>query len=146
MKANGFHLLLALAAGMLGVVQGMINAHIGKALGQYGMIVGVSAVQIFIASLVVWRFKSVPLQPSILLWIVIAGILGVGIMFGVSYATGTVGALPVFIFMIAGQIIASAIIDHFGLMGLPRNSFNLSKLGSILIIMTGVWCLMKSTS
>ncbi|QJD86412.1 DMT family transporter [Cohnella herbarum] len=146
MKANGLSLLLALSAGMLGVVQGIINAYIGKFLGQYGMIIGVSAVQILVASLVVWRVKSAPLELSMIPWIIVAGMLGVGIMFGVSYATGAVGALPVFVLIIAGQIIASAIIDHFGFMGLPRNSFNLSKLGSILIIAAGVWCLMKSSN
>ncbi|RKP49980.1 DMT family transporter [Cohnella endophytica] len=145
MKSYGFNLLLALSAGMLGVIQGMINAHVGKGLGQYGMIIGVSAVQVIVASLAVWRFKSVIFQPGLWPWIIVAGILGVAIMFGVSYATGSVGALSVFILMIAGQIIASAVIDHFGLMGLPRNPFTLSKLGSILIIMTGVWCLMKSS-
>jgi len=146
MKWNGIGFVLAFSAGLLGVVQGVINAHIGKAHGYYGMIIGVSAIQIVVSLLLVRRAVSAPtLHLNLLPWMIIAGCLGVGIMFGVSYATGTVGALPVFVLMIAGQIIASAVIDHFGIMGLPRVPFNLSKLGSILVILTGVWWLVKSS-
>lgn len=99
----------------------MLNAHIGKIQGQYGMIIGVSVIQIVFASLLLWRMKAPsPLQFHVLPWIVIAGILGVGIMFSTSYATGKIGTLPVFILIIAGQMVASSVIDHFGLMGLPK--------------------------
>ncbi|SEB51784.1 DMT family transporter [Paenibacillus sp. GP183] len=142
MLANKISFILAFSAGLLGVTQGMINAYIGKVQGQYGMIIGVSAIQIAFASFLLWRVKSAPpLQLQVIPWILVAGILGVGIMFSTSYATGKIGTVSVFILIIAGQLVASSIIDHLGLMGLPKNPFTLGKFGSILLIMLGVFCL-----
>lgn len=145
MKGYAINVLLAFSAGLLGVMQGAINAYVGKSQGQYGMIIGVSAAQIIVAALILWRMKPVPLHASFIPWMLAAGFLGVGIMFGVSFATGSIGALPVFIAIMAGQIIASAIMDHFGLLGLARSPFTVQKLGSILLILLGVLWLMKSS-
>ncbi|NQX70245.1 DMT family transporter [Paenibacillus alba] len=146
MLGNKFSLLLAFSAGLLGVTQGMINAYIGKIQGQYGMIIGVSAAQIALATFLLWRVKSAPpLQQQVIPWMGIAGIMGVCIMFGVSYAAGKIGTLPVFVLIMAGQLIASTVIDHFGLMGVPQSPVNFAKLSSILLIMTGVLCLIKSS-
>jgi transporter family-2 protein len=146
MLGNKISFILAFSAGLFGVTQGMMNAYIGKVQGQYGMIIGVSAIQIVFASFLLWRMKShSPLQLHVIPWILVAGVLGVAIMFSTSYATGKIGTLPVFILIIAGQMVASSVIDHFGLMGLPKNPVTLAKFGSILLIMTGILCFIKSS-
>lgn len=145
MRGFGFNIVLAFSAGLLLVIQGVMNAYIGKTQDQFAMIIGVSAAQIAAASFLMWRLKPVPLQFSYVPWMLMAGILGVGIMFCVSYATGSIGALPVFVTVIAGQIVASAVMDHFGFMGLPRAPFTLQKSGSILVILLGVLWLIKSS-
>lgn len=146
MLGNNISFILAFSAGVLGVMQGMINAHIGKEQGQLVMIIGVSAVQIIVALLLVWRVKlAAPLDLQVIPWMVIAGVMGVAIMFGTSFATGKIGTLPVFVLIIVGQMLASSIIDHFGVLGLPRNPITLPKIGSILLILMGVLCLVKSS-
>jgi transporter family-2 protein len=45
---------------------------------------------------------------------VLAGILGVVIMFGVSSSIGSIGTISVFLLVMLGQVIASTVIDHFG--------------------------------
>ncbi|OCT12843.1 hypothetical protein A8709_21155 [Paenibacillus pectinilyticus] len=146
MLGNNISFILAFSAGVLGVMQGMINAHIGKDQGQLGMIIGVSAVQITVALLLLWRVRSAaPLDLQVIPWMVIAGAMGVAIMFGTSYATGKVGTLSVFVLIIVGQMLASSIIDHFGVLGLPKNPVTLPKICSMLLILIGVWCLIKSS-
>ncbi|MGM0874796.1 MAG: hypothetical protein ACQEWV_08345 [Bacillota bacterium] len=83
---NGYltSVLLAFFAGILGALQGSINAQIGKVSGQYGMIIGVSLIQVIVASSILMKggwnaFASVP-SP----WMVVAGALGVIMMFSVS--------------------------------------------------------------
>ena len=143
-----YSIMLAFSAGLLGVLQGTINSSIGKAQGQYVMIIGVSLIQIIVAAMLLrtggpfsFSFAGV-FSPRVL----VSGALGVCIMFGVSKATGTIGALPVLVTLIAGQIVASAIMDHWGLMGLSRSPFTLQKLGSILVIAAGIYWLTKSQS
>lgn len=143
---NGYitSIVLAFSAGLLGAVQGALNAQIGKASGQYGMIIGVSLVQAIVAGVFLirggWGAVSSISSP----WMIAAGALGVIMMFSVSSSISSVGTLTVFVLVISGQIISSSIIDHFGLFGTVR-PLNLQKLVSIFIIMIGVFSLVKAT-
>jgi transporter family-2 protein len=144
MNGNLISVILAFSAGMLGALQGAINAQIGKASGQYAMIIGVSLIQAFIASMILMRggwsaFASVS-SP----WMIVAGALGVIMMFSVSSSISSIGTLSVFVLVILGQIISSALIDHFGLFGTTR-PLSLQKIGSIFVIMLGVFWLIKSS-
>ncbi|TVX96699.1 DMT family transporter [Cohnella terricola] len=147
MKEYSYSLLLAFAAGMLTVLQGAINASIGRTNGQYAMIIGVSLVQVAMSMVLLRAGGSFPTITSAFSpWMLVSGLLGVGIMFSVSKATGTAGALPVFVTAIAAQISASAVMGHWGLMGLPRSPFTLQKLGSMMLIAAGIYGLLKSQS
>ncbi|MCC3372564.1 DMT family transporter [Cohnella sp. REN36] len=145
MNGYGFSVLIALLTGFLSVAQGAINVSIGRGHGQYVMIMGVSLVQILAAALLLRIFGSP--QPAASWFhpgMIVSGLLGVGIMFGISRATAEAGALPVFVAAVAGQIAVSAAMDHWGLMGLPRSPFTLQKLGSVLVIAAGIYWLFKS--
>ena len=144
MKGYVTSILLAFSAGMLGALQGTINAQIGKVAGQYGMIISVSLVQAIVAGVILlrggWHIASSFSSP----WMIVAGGLGVIMMFSVSSSINSIGTLSVFILVISGQIISSAIIDHFGLFG-PAHPISLQKIGSIFVIMIGVIFLVKAS-
>lgn len=137
-------LLLAFAAGLFAAVQGAINAFIGKTTGQYIMIIGVSIVQVIVALFFYYRSGGV-FAVQMIPWMAIAGAMGVGIMYSVSASVGNIGTLLVFVLVILGQIVASTFIDHFGFFGTPRQPINLHKVGSLLVILAGVFWLVKSS-
>lgn len=137
-------LLLAFAAGLFASTQGAINASIAQSTGQSLMIVLVSLAQALAGGLFLWKTGGT-LPPATIPWIMLAGLLGIGIMYGISASMGSVGALTVFLLLIFGQIAASALIDHFGLFGVPRHPLSLPKIGSIAIILIGIFCLIKSS-
>ncbi|MGK3945706.1 DMT family transporter, partial [Streptomyces caeruleatus] len=62
---------------------------------------------------------------------------------GITVSISKIGALVTFVLVVLGQIITSAIIDHFGLLGMEINPINLLKITSILIILVGVFLLIK---
>jgi len=140
----GVSLLLAFLAGVLAAIQGTINSLVGKTTGQYVMIIGVSLVQMVLAALFLFRGGGA-LPVTILPWIVAGGIMGVVIMFGVSASIPAIGAMTAFVLLIFGQIVTSALIDHFGWFGVTRSPLTLQKIGSLLLILTGVYCLIKSS-
>jgi transporter family-2 protein len=74
---------------------------------------------------------------------IVAGVLGVVMMFSVSYSISSIGTLSVYVLVISGQIIASALIDHYGLFGTTRH-ITPQKIGSIFVIIMGVFWLVKS--
>jgi bacterial/archaeal transporter family-2 protein len=143
---NGYlaSILLAFFAGLLGALQGSINAQIGKISGPYSMIIGVSLVQVFVAAGILLRGGLTTLTSIASPWMIIPGVLGVVMMFSVSTSISSVGTLTVFVLVIAGQILSSALIDHFGLFGTTR-PLTVQKVCSILIIMAGVLSLVKAS-
>ncbi|MDR3539470.1 MAG: DMT family transporter [Desulfosporosinus sp.] len=137
-------LLLALSAGLLGVIQGAINSKLGKTAGQYEMIIGVSLAQAIVASIILlrngWGVFAAISSP----WMILAGILGVGIMYGISSSIGSIGTLSVFLLMLLGQVIAASLIDHFGIFGSPQIPITPQKIGCILVIMLGIYGVIRS--
>lgn len=145
MANNLFSFFMALSAGLLGACQGSINAHIGKVSGQYAMIIGVSLIQAIVAGLILLRHGYHSIAFGFSPWMFAAGVLGVTMMFGVSSSISSIGASTVFVLVILGQILSSALIDHFGLFGAARMPLTPQKIGSILVIMSGVLWLIKAS-
>jgi transporter family-2 protein len=65
-------------------------------------------------------------------------------LFGVAYIAVAVAVLPrlgaaaTLALILAGQMAASVVIDHFGLFGVPRHPADLSRIGGILLLGAGV--------
>lgn len=136
-------ILLAFVTGLLFSVQFAINSQSGKNYNQYVMIIGVSLIQALLGSIMLF-FKKGNISGLFSPMILISGFLGVIIMYGFSYSIGNLGTLKVFATVLAGQVIASLIIDHFGFFDVPQNYMNLQRLISTVIIMFGVYVLVKS--
>jgi len=108
------------------------------------MIIGVSLAQALVGILLLLRNGWGAFAAISSPWMLLAGTLGVIIMFSVSVSIGSLGTLSVFILVMLGQMITSSVIDHFGLFGLARIPMTPQKLGSILVIVLGIWGLMRS--
>lgn len=72
-----------------------------------------------------------------------------GGMFGVFYIVSAIVILPklgsatTFALIFAGQMLASLVVDHFGLFGLPRNPLDWTRLGGALLLGAGVLLLAR---
>lgn len=96
MSSYVISMILAFSAGLIGAVQSSLNALIGKEQGLFAMIMGVSLIQVLGAGVMlrIYGIPSFSLHGASL--ITIAGIMGITLMFGVSFAIGNLGALPAF--------------------------------------------------
>ncbi len=67
-----------------------------------------------------------------------------GGVFGVIYIAIAVAILPrlgaatTLALILAGQMLASIVIDHFGLFGVPRHEVDLRRIGGVLLLAGGV--------
>lgn len=72
-----------------------------------------------------------------------------GGVFGVLYIVTAIVILPklgsaaTFGLIFAGQMLASLVVDHFGLFGLPRNPLDLTRLGGAVLLGAGVLLLAR---
>lgn len=125
--------ILALHLAMNGKVGSVLNnARVGNAL--FWCIGAVAALSIGLTG---WRegalgpLKDVP--PALLT----AGALGASLVFAIAWLIPQVGAGPLMITLLAGQIIGGLLISHFGWLGSPVDRITLSKVAGVALVIAG---------
>ncbi len=67
-----------------------------------------------------------------------AGALGACLVFGIAWLIPRVGAGPLMITMLAGQVIGGLIMSHYGWLGSPVDRITATKLVGVLVMVGGV--------
>jgi transporter family-2 protein len=66
-----------------------------------------------------------------------AGILGASLVFAIAWLIPRVGAGPVMITLLAGQVIGGLIMSHFGWLGSPVEPVTWMKILGVLVMVVG---------
>jgi transporter family-2 protein len=146
MKAVWVLVVLALIAGVAVPVQFAVNARMGGAAGgpvtaaAISFFVGTAALLLLDAGiLLVGRYES----PTVLgategpWWAWSGGFLGAFYVTMSIILTPRLGASATIGYIIGGQMLASIVLDHFGLLNLPTSSATLPKLGGAILVVIG---------
>lgn len=145
-----FYLVLALIGGLMIGIHGVVNSAGASAIGLPAMLAFFSIVQALPAIIFILIKKpSHGIVGSLMRgwkWFVVSGFMGATIVTVMTLSISKIGALTAFVIVVLGQIIASAIADHFGLFGIEAKPMNRMKLVSIIIIVAGVSLLVFSDS
>jgi transporter family-2 protein len=67
-----------------------------------------------------------------------AGILGACLVFAIAWLIPEVGAGPVMITLLAGQVLGGLVMSHFGWLGSPVQPITWTKLAGVGIMIAGV--------
>jgi transporter family-2 protein len=67
-----------------------------------------------------------------------AGALGACLVFAIAWLIPQVGAGPVMITLLAGQVIGGLLMSHFGWLGSPVQPITLAKIAGVAIMVGGV--------
>jgi bacterial/archaeal transporter family-2 protein len=70
--------------------------------------------------------------------LLIAGILGASLVFGIAWLIPRVGAGPLTLVMVAGQIAAGLLLSHFGWLGSPVEKITVTQIIGVLVMFGGV--------
>jgi transporter family-2 protein len=70
-------------------------------------------------------------------WLFIAGVVSALMIFGSSYLVPRIGTGALFVLLVAGQIIIGAVINHYGLLGVPEQSISTVKLSGTVLVLVG---------
>jgi transporter family-2 protein len=76
-------------------------------------------------------------------WAWCGGIVGMVFVTLAILAVPRIGAASFSAIAIAGQLIGALVLDHFGLLGLEQNSINASRFGGALLLLAGVWLMLR---
>ena len=138
------YLIVALAAGVALATQSAINTQLAKAMSGEAVIAtfisfAVGTIVLFFIAWVktdLWgNLSTIPSQPW---WKLIGGILGAVVVFTTVLLAPKLGITAMLFFIIVGQLITAATIDHFGLIGMPIREVNITKFIGLIIVAFGL--------
>jgi transporter family-2 protein len=132
---------LAIAAGLAGSVQVAIMSRLGERIGVLGALAFATALTAVVAVLILLvakgslgAFSRAVQQPW---WMLLGGIMGLLIVFTITYSGPRIGVAATVGILIAGQLAMGAAIDRWGLFGSERIALHWPRLLGIGLLAAG---------
>lgn len=139
---NWLYIVFAVLAGAMLPIQGGVNAELAKwvqsPLRSGFLSFGIGALTLFVVTLFLGQWPSITQIAKAPIWVWIGGALGAFYVSTVIVLAPKLGALLTFALLIAGQMLASAILDHFGLIGYPRHPISAGRVLGAALLVVGV--------
>jgi bacterial/archaeal transporter family-2 protein len=135
-----FAIAFSFAAGLAAAAQASIAGLLGRRIGtvQAAAITGLVGTSLIIGLvLVLGRGGSVLEaihQPK---WLWLSGVFGAVIVLAVAYAPPRIGTFSTLALLIAGQLLAGALIDGFGVLGSPRIPVTAGRVTGLVLVASG---------
>lgn len=134
--------LLVFAGGTLISLQAPTNAMLAKSGGSPVLAALISFAVGTLALLAVWLGSGNRPEGAALAklpyyaWF--GGLYGAFFVAVAAYATPRIGVASLITIGIAGQLVSAILLDHFGVLGLPRDPATLTKLLGAALVLAGV--------
>ncbi len=138
-----FSMLIALLAGSAVPFQAASNAVLGKILGHplWATLVSL-AVSAALVVPTLWLMRApAPLTAQLAhapWWVWTGGVGGVIYISAALILTPRMGAASFIVCVVAGQMLSSMLIDHYGLMGLTPRPVHAGRILGVLLILAGM--------
>lgn len=148
MNQQFMFIILALLAGAMIPFQSAMNSTLGKHLQSPYF----SALSVFIiaalglAIYIILSWHAVPTMDQIITapkWSYLGGVLGGIYILLIIILAPRLGIGPVTVMVLAGQLLAAMIIDHFGLLGAASHPITLIRILGILLVFGGVYLIKR---
>ena len=129
--------------GALLAMQPLLNARVAGAAGHavYGALFSVLVSSLSLLTVVlVLRLplpdlRGIASQPP---WALTGGIIGALVVLSALIATPRLGAATTVMLFIAGQLLCSLLLDHYGVLGVPEHPINLARVLGVICLIAGV--------
>lgn len=141
-------LVLAIAAGCLVGMQAPVNARLSSSVGKlqaatFSFLAGTLALVLITAVVTQGGFSNLRHVGSVPWWALIGGLFG-AVYVAVALATvTTLGASGLTAAVITGQLVVSAVIDRFGLLGITRQSLTPTRIVGLVVLALGVFLVVR---
>ena len=138
---RGVAVVLTTVVGGMLALQGPINSHLGKTIGNqqaafFSFATGTIILAV-IAGLVRGGYGQIAEARSLAPVYLIGGVLGACYVSCVIVTVRTLGAGGIVAATIAGQLTMGVLIDQFGLLGLDKDPISLSKAAGVVLLAEG---------
>ncbi|KPP81440.1 MAG: bacterial/archaeal transporter family-2 protein [Rhodobacteraceae bacterium HLUCCO07] len=142
MTPTSAYAAVMLAAGIGIPVLAALNAQLGQRLGSpfaAGVILFVVALCAGIVVLLLTGPVPILKAPQVPRHLFLAGLLVAFYILSITFVAPRFGVGNAVFFVLLGQLISAAAIDHFGLFGAQISPLSLARAGGIALMAAGVW-------
>ena len=145
-SATRFAIAFAFFAGFAGAAQAAISGALGRRIGSVqaaAFSTVLAATILVLLAVVLGRGGGIVTgihQPP---WLWVAGVLGATIVLAITFAPPVIGTFATVALLIAGQLIAGALIDAYGLLGAPRLPVTLTRASGLILVAVGAALTLK---
>ncbi|MBR4015740.1 MAG: DMT family transporter [Anaerotignum sp.] len=134
-----YFLFLVLA----GIFQGLmisLNAQLGNYYSLFGICFFVHAIAaVLLIGYIRWKEKRIITFRGAPWYVFLVGFMGVAIVSTSSWCTLRIGATAMLSLSVIGQMLSSALVDHYGWFGVEKRSFHLKYLPCYILMLAGVF-------
>jgi transporter family-2 protein len=134
--------IIMLLAGIGIPILAALNSALGSRIGSPAAAATVLFVVAFVASLIVallnnpQGFSKMPTAPKHLF---LAGLFVAFYVLSITFIAPHFGVGNAVFYVLLGQLLSAAAIDHFGLFGAQVSSLGAARMGGIALMSAGVW-------
>jgi transporter family-2 protein len=132
---------LALVAGIAGSVQVAVMGRFGERIGELEAIAFaflvtalLGAVILLLARRGLGGYGDALASPK---WLWLGGVMGVLIVFAITFAGPRVGTTATVALLIAGQLVAASVIDRLGWFGVERITLGWARVAGLVLLVVG---------
>jgi len=132
--------VLAIVAGVAAAMQAAINAGLARSVG-LGPALIVNTVVVLLGTIGLWMTMGATKTffPAGASWtLYTGGLFGFMIIASLTMVFPKIGAAYAIALMVGGQCLAALLIDHFGIMGMPREPVTMQRLLGVALVAAGV--------
>lgn len=133
------YILLALCNGVIGATSRLVNAALATRAGSLrGSMINHIVGTIVAAALLLAGVRTGVLQIGGLAWFYwIGGCMGVFVVAASNYAVPRIGAVLLGVLLLAAQLMTSAGLDHFGLLGGTAIELSWMRMAGLALVLIG---------
>lgn len=142
MKGAGLYAVIMLAAGIGIPILAAMNAQLGRIIGSPAAAAAVLFAVAFTCALIAAVSVGLPGMANVTAapkHLFLAGVLIAFYVLSITYIAPHFGIGNAVFFVLLGQLISAAVIDHFGLFGAAISPLSLPRASGIALMAAGVW-------
>ena len=138
-------ILIGLAGGVAVGLQSPMASMITQRLGMFEsvFIVHMGGALIALIPLLVYGGGKLAQWRSIPWYALGAGIFGLIVIGAISYMIPRIGVAGAITTIVAGQLLVSVVLDHFGLLGALSRPLDPTRIIGLAVVLLGVWLTVK---
>ena len=138
-------ILIGLAGGVAVGLQSPMASMITQRLGLFEsvFIVHIGGAVMALIPLLIYGGGKLGQWRSVPWYVLSAGVFGLVVIAAISYMIPRVGVAAAVTTVVAGQVLAGAVIDHYGLLDAHLRPMDLTRAIGLAVVLFGVWLTVK---